>query len=110
VATGEGQARIKVTVEKKGKGTRSIYRTVGSGRSFGASPLQQHIGLGKDARIVDLEVWWPTSNTRQPFSVEKNQFVEIKEFATEYAKLDRKPYRLGGGRSGKPPSGSRPTY
>ncbi len=47
--------RIKVTVENKGQGIRSIYRTVGSGGSFGASPLQQHIGLGKDARIVDLE-------------------------------------------------------
>ncbi len=90
-------ARIKVTVENKGQGTRSIYRSVGSGGSFGASPLQQHIGLGKDARILDLEVWWPTSNTRQHFSnVQKNQFLEIKEFAEQYAKLVRKPYRLGG--------------
>jgi tetratricopeptide (TPR) repeat protein len=90
-------ARIKVTVENKGQGTRSIYRTVASGGSFGASPLQQHIGLGKNARILDLEVWWPTSNTRQHFSnVEKNQFLEIKEFAQQYAKLERRPYRLGG--------------
>jgi tetratricopeptide (TPR) repeat protein len=90
-------ARIKVTVENKGHGTRSIYRTVGSGGSFGASPLQQHVGLGKDARIVDLEIWWPTSNTRQHFAnVDKNQFLEIKEFAQDYIKLDRRPYRLGG--------------
>jgi hypothetical protein len=90
-------ARIKVTVENKGQGTRSIYRTVSSGGSFGASPLQQHIGLGKDARIVDLEIWWPASNTRQHFAnLEKNQFLQIKEFDQEYAKLDRKPYRLGG--------------
>lgn len=89
-------ARIKVTVENKGQGTRSIYRTVGSGGSFGASPLQQHIGLGKDASITDIEIWWPTSNTRQHFSsVAKNQFLEIKEFSQEYAKLDRKPFRLG---------------
>ena len=90
-------ARIKVTIENKGQGKRSIYRTVGSGGSFGASPLQQHIGLGKDARILEIEVWWPTSNTRQHFSnVEKDQFLEIKEFGQEYAKLERKPYRLGG--------------
>ena len=90
-------ARIKVTVENEGQGIRSIYRTVGSGGSFGASPLQQHIGLGKEARIVDVEVWWPTSNTRQHFSnIDKNQFLEIKEFGQDYAKLDRKPYRLGG--------------
>jgi len=89
--------RIKVRVENKGQGIRTIYRTVGSGGSFGASPLQQHIGLGKDARIVDLEIWWPTSNTRQNFSgVDKNQFLQIKEFAQEYAKLDRPQYRLGG--------------
>jgi tetratricopeptide (TPR) repeat protein len=90
-------ARIKVTVENAGQGVRSIYRTVGSGGSFGASPLQQHVGLGKDARILDIEIWWPTSNTRQHFSkVDKNQFLEIKEFAQDYAKLDRRPYRLGG--------------
>jgi tetratricopeptide (TPR) repeat protein len=92
-------ARIKVTVDNKGQGARSIYRTVSSGGSFGASPLQQHIGLGKDARIVDLEIWWPASNTRQHFpNVDKNQFLQIKEFAQEYAKLDRHPYRLGGAR------------
>jgi tetratricopeptide (TPR) repeat protein len=96
-------ARIKVTVENQGQGTRSIYRTVGSGGSFGASPLQQHIGLGKDARIVDLEIWWPASNARQHFAkVDKDQFLEIKEFATDYAKLDRKPYQLGGARRNAP--------
>jgi hypothetical protein len=95
--------RIKVTVENKGQGTRSIYRTVSSGGSFGASPLQQHIGLGKDARIVDLELWWPASNTRQHFAnVEKDQFLEIKEFATDYAKLDRPVVRLGGARRDRP--------
>ncbi len=89
--------RIKLTVENQGQGTRSIYRTVGSGGSFGASPLEQHIGLGKDARIVDLEIWWPTSNTRQHFAnVAKNQVMQIKEFAQDYTKLDRQPYRLGG--------------
>jgi hypothetical protein len=90
-------ARIKLTVENPGHGTRTIYRTVGSGGSFGASPLQQHIGLGALARILDLEIWWPTSNTRQHFAnLEKNQFLEIKEFAQDYAKLERRPFRLGG--------------
>jgi tetratricopeptide (TPR) repeat protein len=90
-------ARIKLTVENSGQAIRSIYRTVGSGGSFGASPLEQHIGLGRDARIVDLEIWWPTSNTRQHFAnVDKNQFLEIKEFAQNYTKLERPPVRLGG--------------
>jgi hypothetical protein len=90
-------ARIKLTVENEGHGSRSIYRTVGSGGSFGASPLQQHIGLGKSARLVDVEIWWPASNTRQHFpDVQKNQFLEIKEFAKSYVKLERPRYRLGG--------------
>jgi len=38
-----------------------------SSGSFGASPLQQHVGLGKDARIQEIEIWWPTSTTREHF-------------------------------------------
>ncbi len=40
-------ARIKLTVENEGRGIRTIHRSVGSGGSFGASPLEQHIGLGE---------------------------------------------------------------
>jgi tetratricopeptide (TPR) repeat protein len=95
-------ARIKVTVENEGKSTRSIYRTVGSGGSFGASPLQQHIGLGKSARIVSIEVDWPASKSKQVFTnVPKNQFLEVKEFSDQYTQLVRKPFRLGA-----PPSAS----
>lgn len=90
-------ARIKITVENGSVGTRSIYRTVGSGGSFGASPLQQHIGPGKDAHIQEVEIWWPSSNRRQYFkNVGKNQFLEIKEFANNYSKLERHSYKLGG--------------
>ncbi len=89
-------ARIHVTVENEGHGTRSIYRTVGSGGSFGASPIQQHIGLGKSAKITRLEVRWPASNSPQSFAnVDKNQFIEIKEFAKNYTKLARKSFRSG---------------
>lgn len=90
-------ARIKVTVQNEGKERRSIYRTVGSGGSFGASPLTQHVGLGRSAHHVDLEIWWPTSNSRQNFTdIAPNQFLEIKEFARDYTKLERKKFRLGG--------------
>jgi FG-GAP-like repeat/ASPIC and UnbV len=89
-------ARITVTVENAGHGTRAIHGTVGSGGSFGASPLAQHIGLGKAARIVDVEIWWPTSNTRQHFAhPDKNQWLEIKEFAQTYTRLERPPLPLG---------------
>ena len=61
-------ARIKVTV-KNGTETRAVYRTVGSGGSFGASPLEQHMGLGKSAEIVGLEIQWPGDAQPQRFAV-----------------------------------------
>jgi len=88
-------ARIHLTVQNEGKPPRSIYRTVGSGGSFGASPLQQHIGLGKSAKITDLEIWWPASNTKQNFvNLGTNQFIEVKEFAKDYTKLERRSFRM----------------
>jgi len=93
-------ARIRIDVEDDGQTKRSIYRTVGSGGSFGASPLQQHIGLGHNARILNIEIWWPASNTRQTFAdVGKNQFLEIKEFEKNYTKLERKKVTLGGAKA-----------
>jgi tetratricopeptide (TPR) repeat protein len=90
-------AQIKVTVQDYGQPVRSIYRTVSSGGSFGANPMEQHIGLGKSARILDLEIWWPTSNTRQNFaSVGTKQFIEVKEFAKDYTPLKRTQVTLGG--------------
>ena len=98
-------ARIQITVENDGHPPRAISRTVGGGSSFGGNPMEQHIGLGHAAHIVGLDVWWPASNTRQHFSqVNRNQFIEIKEFASEYRKLLRPSFRLGGssGRASAP--------
>jgi hypothetical protein len=82
-------ARIAVIIDAEG-GRRVVHRIVGSGGSFGASPLLQHIGLGSAARRVDLEIWWPTTNTRQRFSdVGKNRFLEITEFAQAPTTVDR---------------------
>jgi tetratricopeptide (TPR) repeat protein len=92
-------ARITVILENEGRGIRTIHRSVGSGGSFGASPLEQHIGLGKSARIVDLEIWWPASNTRQRVAgLAKNQSWEITELTRSYPRLERRPIRLGGAR------------
>jgi tetratricopeptide (TPR) repeat protein len=95
-------ARIKLTIENAGRGTRSIQRTVGSGGTFGASPLEQHIGLGKSARIVELEIWWPVSNTRQRLTgLGTNQAVEITELAKSYAAIERRPITLGRNRGSR---------
>ena len=101
-------ARIKVMVENEGQPPRFIFRTVGSGGSFGASPLTQHIGLGKAARLLDLEIDWPASRTRQNFTqVAPDQFLEIKEFAKQYDKLERHKFRLGGPPGDRKPSAAK---
>ena len=91
-------SRIKVTVKNEGKEARAIYRTVGSGGSFGASPLEQHIGLGKSAQIESVEVDWAGSGTHQSFTgVGKNQFWEIREDRKEVKRLERRAvaFRVG---------------
>ncbi|MFQ5789054.1 MAG: FG-GAP-like repeat-containing protein [Acidobacteriota bacterium] len=59
-------ARIRAVVITDGE-TRSIYKHVNSGATFGANPLPQTIGLGKADGIQLLEVFWPTSNRIQTF-------------------------------------------
>ena len=72
-------ARIHLVLP--GAGPNHIYRTVTTGSSFGANPLQQTIGLGRADRITTLEVYWPTSRTTQAFhDLEVNQGIEITEF------------------------------
>jgi hypothetical protein len=86
-------AQIKVTL----RGGRAIYRTVSSGGSFGASPLEQHIGLGKSAEIASLEIRWPGDPRSQTFTtVPKNQAFEIKQSSPELRTITRKPVKLGG--------------
>ncbi|HET6977254.1 MAG TPA: FG-GAP-like repeat-containing protein [Pyrinomonadaceae bacterium] len=80
-------AKIKLMLKGPGADTGIRYREVSSGGSFGASPLMQHIGIGKATRITSIEVTWPTSRTRQEFNdVLPNQFIEIKEFEKTYKK------------------------
>ncbi|MGI9239531.1 MAG: CRTAC1 family protein, partial [Verrucomicrobiales bacterium] len=72
-------ARIRIDTESGG-GTRSIYRYINSGATFGGNPLQKNIGLGKADRIKRLEIEWPVSGSRQQFEdVEVNQAITIIE-------------------------------
>ena len=89
-------AKIQVTAQNAGGVTRSIWRTVGETSSFGGNPTEQHIGLGPDAKIVSLDIFWPASGTHQHFvHVDKNAFIEIKEFDNSFTGLEHKPVRMG---------------
>ncbi len=72
-------SRIRVVVVNTGV-ERSVYRHVNSGGSFGANPLRQTIGLGRDAEIGRIEVFWPvTGRTQVIENPPKNAFLEIVE-------------------------------
>jgi len=89
-------AQIHITVKNGSSAPRSISRTVGQTGSFGGNPVEQNIGLGPNAGAVTLDIWWPTSKTRQHFTpVATNQFIEVKEFAPGYTHLERRSFRLG---------------
>lgn len=86
-------ARIKlVTAAEK---ALTVHRHVSSGSSFGGNPLQQHIGVGKAKSVATLEIYWPTSQTKQEFhDIGVNQAIEITEFAKDYRKLNWTPISL----------------
>jgi hypothetical protein len=80
-------ARLRVEIVEEGQ-SRSIYRWVGTGGSFGANPLMQEIGLGQAERIELLEAYWPTSDQTQRFSdVAMDQRIEITEGEDGYRRL-----------------------
>ncbi|MCZ6795879.1 MAG: FG-GAP-like repeat-containing protein, partial [Planctomycetota bacterium] len=89
-------SRLRVVVVEGGK-TRSIYRHVNSGGSFGANPLRQEIGVGDATRISVLEVFWPKSNLTQEFrDVAVDQTIEITEGEEEFRRLRLQKFRFIG--------------
>ncbi len=89
-------AEVKITATDDGQAPRTIYRTEGETSSFGANPMELHIGLGHNAKIEAIDVYWPATKSQQHFTnIDKNQYIEIKEFATEVKKLTYQPFRIG---------------
>lgn len=77
-------ARIHVITENDSGAatsqTRSIYKHVNSGGSFGCSPLTQTIGLGDATGIKRVEVYWPvTGRTQIIKDIKVESTVEIVE-------------------------------
>jgi hypothetical protein len=72
-------AQVKVTIATP-EGSRSIYRRVTHGASFGANPLRLEIGLGDATAISNVEILWPGSGVKQTVAgLKLNQFYEIRE-------------------------------
>jgi hypothetical protein len=87
-------ARIKVQTTGP-HGTRFIYRTVGSGGSFGCNPLRQEMGLGDAAAISVIEVYWPVTGKTQVFAgPAMDQFYTIREDSETLQVLHLKSFKF----------------
>ena len=72
-------ARIAVAVATP-EGDRVVHAVAGTGGSFGASTLQQEIGLGSATTIRELTVEWPGSGRRDVYrDVPINRIVRVRE-------------------------------
>jgi hypothetical protein len=83
-------ARIRLEITEDGA-TRTIFKYVNTGGSFGSNPLRREIGLGRASKIEVLEVFWPTTGKTQRFeNVAVDQLLEITEGQASYRQLPLK--------------------
>jgi hypothetical protein len=76
-------SRVKVTFRENGL-SRSVYRDVNSGGSFGASPLRREIGIGSATIIDEIEIRWHGVDEVQIFrNVKPNQFLKVVQGINE---------------------------
>jgi hypothetical protein len=93
--TNRGAIGARIKAVTAGQNPRTVCRTVCSGSSFGANPLEQLLGLGRADRVAVLEVHWPTSGTTQTFrDLRANQAIEITEFEPDVRVREYKPIAL----------------
>jgi len=85
-------ARIRVDLPVPDGAISSLHRTITTGSSFGSNPLASTIGVGRSSSILALEVYWPTSGTRQLLrDVPVDRAIEITEGRDGFRLLDSSP-------------------
>jgi hypothetical protein len=90
-------ARVRVDLKGRDGTTRSIFREVSSGSSYGGNSFVQHIGLDQSEEAEAVEVAWPVSRSRQVFRhVPADRSILITEGAGSYETLVRPPHPPGG--------------
>lgn len=77
--------------------SRSVHLDVGSGGSFGANPLRQHVGLGKATLVKTLTIRWPRDRKEQVLrDVPIDRTIRIVEGKDGFTELALKRTVLGG--------------
>ncbi|MGO4771707.1 FG-GAP-like repeat-containing protein [Flavobacterium sp. W22_SRS_FK3] len=82
--------KVKVSFRENGV-SRSVYRILNSGGSFGASALRMEIGIGQAKMIDQIEITWPKSRKKKIFrNIKPNQYLKIIEGEKDFSKLNIK--------------------
>ncbi len=85
-------ARLRVDVRGADGGSRSVFREVSAGSSYGGNSFVQHFGLGDASQAERVEVSWPTSRTRLEYhNVPADRTIEITEGTASYKTIRRSP-------------------
>ena len=92
-------ARLKLELETP-DGPRDLYRTGGTGGSFGSNTLSQEIGLGQATVIRSLEIRWPGDPDPQVVrGLEPERFYRITQGRPAPEVLERPAFRLSSGKA-----------
>ena len=62
-----------------GEEERVVHRVIGTGGSFGANPLEEHVGLGRAERVRFVEVLWPSGGRQRHEDLPTGALVHIRE-------------------------------
>ena len=87
-------ARVRA-VATRGELRRSVYATVGTGGSFGASSLQVELGLGAASVLETIEIAWPAGRKQTLTGLAMDRIYEVVE-GEEAKVVDGKRFKLGG--------------
>lgn len=71
-------ARVRVAFAD-GELERTVHRVIGTGGSFGANPLEEHVGLGRAKRVRSVEVIWPSGARQRHLDLPAGATVHITE-------------------------------
>ncbi len=75
-------------------GERSIHRIVGTGGSFGGSPIRQEIGLGQARAVKRVEILWPVTGVTQfVYGLELDAFYHVKEGVDAPARIELRSFK-----------------
>jgi hypothetical protein len=82
--------KLKVSFRENGI-SRTVYRDVNTGGSFGCSSLRREIGIGQATSIDQIEITWQKTKKVQTLkNIKPNQFITLKEGEADYKVINLK--------------------